>query len=150
MDRERQDGRQQGVRASDADRDHTIALLRRHHVDGRLNWEEFSERLDRATQARTSEELRELLGDLPPLAEPSAPSGPAQQPTGPWSRWWRPWLIPPVVALAILAAVLLGGWAFGGWYGPHHHGFFPIFPLLFWGFLLARFLLPRRRNRRRW
>ncbi len=70
MDRERQDGRQQGVRASDADRDHTIALLRRHHVDGRLNWEEFSERLDRATQARTREELRELLGDLPPRGDP--------------------------------------------------------------------------------
>lgn len=153
MDRERQDGRQQDVRASDADRDHTIALLRRHHVDGRLSWEEFSERLDGATRARTREDLRALLGDLPPLAEPNAPGGPAPQPTGPgaagpWSGWWRPWLVPPVVALAILAAVLFGGWAFGGWHGPYHHGFFPILPLLFWGLLLARFLLPRRHWRR--
>jgi hypothetical protein len=154
MDRESQQGRQQGLRASDADRDQTIALLRGHHVDGRLSWEEFSERLDRATRARTRDELRELLDDLPPPERPRAQEGPAGQPTGSWSArpwpggWWRrPWLVPPVAALAILAAVLLGAWAFGGWHGPHH-GFFPIFPLLFWGFLLARFLLPRRYWRR--
>ncbi len=158
MDRERQDGREHGVRASDADRDRTIAQLRRHHVDGRLDWEEFSERLDRASQARTREELRVLLTDLPPLVEPAAASGPARQPAGsrpagpgsagPWSRgWWRrPWLVPPVVALAILGAVLLGAWAFGP--GPYHRGFFPILPLLFWGLLLARFFLPRGRWRR--
>ncbi len=157
MDSERSDARQQGLRASDADRDHTIAQLRRHHVDGRLDWEEFSERLDRASQARTREELRGLLSDLPPLVEPDAASGPApRQPAGPWSAgpwtgaWWRrPWLVPPVVALAILGAVLLGAWAFGGGPGPYHRGFFPIFPLLFWGFLLARFVLPRR-GWRRW
>jgi hypothetical protein len=160
MDRERQDGRQderqRGLRASDADRDHTIALLRRHHVDGRLDWEEFSERLDRASQARTREELRGLLSDLPPLVEPGAPSGPAQQSAagswsaGPWTGgWWRrPWLVPPVIALALLGAVLLGAWAFGDGPGPYHRGFFPIFPLLFWGFLLARFVLPRRHWRR--
>lgn len=169
MDREGQDERQQGVRASDADRDHTIALLRRHHVEGRLDWDEFSERLDRASRAHTREELRELMTDLPPTAEQGAQGTPArQQPTGPWSgsggpwsggprpggRWYggrwfggwrRPWLIPPVVGLAILGAVLLGAWAFGG-PGPYHRGFFfPIFPLLFWGFLLFRLILPRRR-----
>ena len=158
MDRERQDGRPEDVRASDADRDQTIALLRRHHVDGRLDWQEFSERLDRASQARTREELRGLVGDLPPLVEqPDAASGPARQPSGPWSPgpwsggraggWRRPWLFPPVIALVILGAVLLGAWAFGG-PGPYHRGFFPILPLLFWGLLLARFLLPRRYWRR--
>jgi Domain of unknown function (DUF1707) len=168
MDRERKDGRQPEVRASDADRDHTIILLRRHHVDGRLDWEEFSERMDRAARARTREELRALLGDLPPLVAPDAPSGPARQPTGPrpggpwsgstrpvglwaggpWSWRWRPWLAPPLVALLILGAVLLGALAFGG-PGPGGRGFFLIFPLLFWGLLLARFLLPRR-GWRRW
>jgi hypothetical protein len=152
MDRERSDARQPGLRASDADRDHTIVQLRRHHVDGRLDWEEFSERLDQASQARTREELRRLLSDLPPLVEPDAASAPApRQPAGRWSgAWWpRPWLVPPLVALAILGAVLLGAWAFGGGPGPYRGFFFPIFPLLFWGFLLARFVLPRR-GWRRW
>jgi hypothetical protein len=171
MDREGQDERQQGVRASDADRDHTITLLRRHHVEGRLDWDEFSERLDRASRARTREELRELMTDLPPTAEQGAQATPTrQQSTGPWSGgprpsgptpggpwygrrygrrwpggWRRPWLIPPIVGLVILGAVLLGAWAFGG-PGPYHRGFFfPVFPLLFWGFLLFRFILPRRR-----
>ncbi|HZD02398.1 MAG TPA: DUF1707 domain-containing protein [Actinomycetes bacterium] len=156
MDRERSDGRQPDLRASDADRDRAIAQLRRHHVDGRLDWEEFSERLDRASRARTREELRGLLSDLPPLVEPDAASGPAQrQPAGPWStgpwsgRWWRPWLAPPVIALLILGAVLFGAWAFGGGPGPYRHGFFPLFPLLLWGLLLARLILPRR-GWRRW
>jgi Domain of unknown function (DUF1707) len=168
MDRERQDGRQPEVRASDADRDHTIVLLRRHHVDGRLDWEEFSERMDRAARARTREDLRGLLADLPPLAERDGAGGSARQPTGqgrsrpggprpwpggpgaggPWSWRWRPWLFPPVAALLILSAVLLGALAFGA-PGPGGRGFFPIFPLLFWGLLLARFLLPRR-GWRRW
>jgi hypothetical protein len=151
MDRERQDGRQQDVRASDADRDHAIAQLRRHHVEGRLSWEEFSERLEQASQARTRGELRGPLSDLPPLVEPPAASGPAARPGG-WSAGpgpgaWRPWLFPPVIALVILGAVLLGAWLFGG-PGPYHRGFFPILPLLFWGLLLARFIVPRRYWRR--
>jgi Domain of unknown function (DUF1707) len=151
MDRERQDGRQQDVRASDADRDHGIAQLRTHHVEGRLNWEEFSERLEQASQARTRGELRGLLSDLPPSPAPPAASGPAAPPggwsggPGPWR--WRPWLFPPVIALVILGAVLLGAWVFGG-PGPYHRGFFPILPLLFWGLLLARFIGPRRYWRR--
>jgi Domain of unknown function (DUF1707) len=174
MDRERQDDREQGVRASDADRDQTISLLRRHHVDGRLDWDEFSERLERASQARTREELQALLTDLPPVSGPGAvggpgtaggPGGPAQQPGGPWpggpwsgGPWpggWRrrAWLFLPLIPLAIFGAVLLSGWLFGGWAfgGPWHYHrgfFFPIFPLLFWGFLLAWLFLPRRRWRR--
>jgi Domain of unknown function (DUF1707) len=151
MDRERQDGRQQDVRASDADRDHAIAQLRRHHVEGRLDWEEFSERLEQASRARTRGDLRGLLSDLPPPASPPAVSDPTAR-SGGWSGgpgpWrWRPWLFPPVIALVILGAVLLGGWLFGG-PGPYHRGFFPILPLLFWGLLLARFILPRRYWRR--
>jgi hypothetical protein len=155
MDREQEGGRQQSVRASDADRDNTIATLRKHHVDGRLQWEEFAERLDRASQARTREQLRELLADLPPPAEPGALAGPAREPVRQWpstrwSRnwWWGPWLVPPVLVLAVLVGLLLGAWAFGD-PGPYQRGFFfPIFPLLFWGFLLARIVLPRRRWRR--
>ena len=39
------------IRASDADRDRTAALLREHHAAGRLTAEEFNERLDKAYAA---------------------------------------------------------------------------------------------------
>jgi Domain of unknown function (DUF1707) len=55
------------VRASDADRERTVALLREHHAVGRLTPEEFSERVDKAFAARTIGDLEELLADLPAI-----------------------------------------------------------------------------------
>jgi hypothetical protein len=53
------------IRASDADRDRTAALLREHHAAGRLTAEEFNERLEKVYAAKTLGELDELLADLP-------------------------------------------------------------------------------------
>jgi hypothetical protein len=53
------------MRASDADRDRTAALLREHHAVGRLTPEEFDDRLDKVFTARTIGELDALLSDLP-------------------------------------------------------------------------------------
>ena len=39
--------RNPNLRASDADRDATADRLRQHHTDGRIDQEEFQERLDR-------------------------------------------------------------------------------------------------------
>ncbi len=55
------------IRASDADRDRTASLLREHHAAGRLSSEEFSERLDRAFEAKTVGEINGLLKDLPSI-----------------------------------------------------------------------------------
>ncbi len=55
------------IRASDDDRDRTAALLREHHAVGRLDPEEFNERLDKAFAAKTVGELDELLADLPAI-----------------------------------------------------------------------------------
>ena len=55
------------IRASDADRDRTAALLREHHAAGRLTVEEFAERMDKALEAKTVGELDELLADLPAI-----------------------------------------------------------------------------------
>ena len=57
--------RNPNMRASDADRDATADRLRQHHTDGRLDQEEFSERLDRCFAAKTVGELSELTRDLP-------------------------------------------------------------------------------------
>jgi Domain of unknown function (DUF1707) len=53
------------LRASDADRDATADRLRQHHTDGRLDQDEFQERLDRCFAAKTVGELAELTRDLP-------------------------------------------------------------------------------------
>jgi hypothetical protein len=53
------------VRASDADRERTVELLRDHAAEGRLTLEEFSDRMSAAYLARTTDELEELARDLP-------------------------------------------------------------------------------------
>ncbi|MFZ1995760.1 MAG: DUF1707 domain-containing protein [Solirubrobacteraceae bacterium] len=57
--------RNPNLRASDADRDATADRLRQHHTDGRIDQEEFQERLDRCFAAKTVGELAELTRDLP-------------------------------------------------------------------------------------
>jgi hypothetical protein len=56
------------LRASDADRDRTIVLLRDHMAEGRLTLEEFTERMSAAYLALTYDELEELARDLPSTA----------------------------------------------------------------------------------
>jgi hypothetical protein len=75
-------GETPAIRASDAEREHTVELLRRHSVDGRLTLEEFAGRIDRAYDAKTREELEELIGDLPTSSD-AAPARRAK----PASKW---------------------------------------------------------------
>ncbi len=62
------------IRTSDSEREQTVQLLRRHSVDGRLTLEEFAERIERAYEAKTRDELDALTRDLPaPSATAAAP-----------------------------------------------------------------------------
>jgi hypothetical protein len=79
------------LRASDADRDHTVAALQQAVSAGRLSLEEFSQRIDLALRARTTGALNALTRDLPL---------PAPKPTS------RSNLVPALVVLVVL--VLLG------------------------------------------
>src|SRR5215470_15645422 len=54
-----------GIRASDAERDAALERLSAATGDGRLTLEEFSQRMDRATTAKTRAELDRLVADLP-------------------------------------------------------------------------------------
>ena len=83
------------IRASDADRDRTAALLREHHAAGRLTAEEFNERLEKAYAAKTLGDLDELLADLPGIdlyklpdaslhRDPRGGSGPPPLPCDYW------------------------------------------------------------------
>ena len=61
------------LRASDADRERTIELLRGHAAEGRLTLEEFADRMSAAYLARTNDDLEKLTQDLP-SAHPAATS----------------------------------------------------------------------------
>jgi hypothetical protein len=61
------------VRAGDADRDRTIALLRDATVAGRLTLDEFAGRVERAELARTQGELEPLTEDLPAAGSADLP-----------------------------------------------------------------------------
>jgi hypothetical protein len=52
------------LRAADSDRERVVALLGEAHADGRLSYEEYSERMPVALAARTLGELADLTADL--------------------------------------------------------------------------------------
>jgi hypothetical protein len=56
------------LRASDADRDRTVAALRHHAAAGRLTLDELGTRSERAYAAQTLAELAQLQADLPAIA----------------------------------------------------------------------------------
>jgi uncharacterized protein DUF1707 len=61
------------LRASHADREQVIRLLKAAFVHGRLTKEEFDGRVDRAFAARTYAELTRLTDDLPVTANAPVP-----------------------------------------------------------------------------
>jgi hypothetical protein len=67
-------------RASDADRDDVIRILREGSVNGRISNDTFLRRVDRALRARGVDELADLLSDLPRV--------PGEGPAGAVADWW--------------------------------------------------------------
>jgi hypothetical protein len=137
------------VRASDADREKTAALLREHHAVGRLTAEEFEERVEKAFAARTLGDLEVLLTDLPAIDLYQLPaSGIRPAPPGSLRRRGGPGLnrrgtfpgqvaswITWVAATSVLVVVWLGvGLATGGL------GWLPWFLLIVipWALTIAR------------
>jgi hypothetical protein len=61
------------VRASDAEREQSVALLQRSFADGRLTLDELEERAAAAYAARTRAQLSDLTADLPAAEPPRRP-----------------------------------------------------------------------------
>ncbi|MER6269675.1 DUF1707 domain-containing protein [Streptomyces sp900105755] len=76
------------LRASDADRERVAEVLRDALAEGRLDMEEFEERLEATYQARTYGELTPITRDLPaPTASPAAVSlGKPPAASGSWGN----------------------------------------------------------------
>ena len=120
------------MRASDADRDSVVDLLRDHGAAGRLSTEELEERADRALAARTFGELDSVLTDLPAVPDRRHAATRREAAWNDYSQHLRSYLMVMVLLVAI--------WALTG------TGYFwPVWPALGWGIGIAshRMSLPR-------
>lgn len=118
-------GREDHLRAADADRERVAERLRTSHAEGRLDLTEFQERLERCYAARTFGELAPLVGDLPRQdASTTRPRVP-----------WRLRLSPVVLVLLAIVAIAAAG--------AHHHSAWVWIPL--W-FLIVRMFVWRHRR----
>ncbi|MFF1741035.1 DUF1707 SHOCT-like domain-containing protein [Streptomyces mirabilis] len=98
------------LRASDAERDQVEAQLQHHYAVGRPTLPELEERVAAAYEARTREQLRALLRDLP---------GEVEVPASPISCDRLPPADRPAVRLASRGDHwVVTGWCPAGWYKP--------------------------------
>jgi hypothetical protein len=116
-----------GVRASDAERDRTVASLRRAYSLGRLHLEELERRIERAYDATWRHELRAVTRDLPfelPVSRTRVATG--------VDRFQRALLRMHAWAFITFNLVLISIWAWSG-----GHEFWPALTLIPGGALLA-------------
>src|SRR4051794_31669767 len=115
-----------GVRASDAERERTVASLRRAYAAGRLKLDDLERRVERAYDATWRSDLRSLTGDLPfelPVDRRKVATG--------VDRVQRALLRMHAWCYVSFNTVLVSMWAWGG-----GHEFWPAFSLLPGGALL--------------
>lgn len=117
------------MRAGDADREATVARVRRAYVEARLTLAEFDTRTAAAWAATTRAELQALVADLPPAA-PEPPIVPPSLPQLPVATAPRRnkgqqalhvlsiiWLTATIVNVAVWTLVCVGGmqWIYPWW-----------------------------------
>ncbi|MFD6157931.1 DUF1707 domain-containing protein [Nocardia sp. NPDC060256] len=107
------------LRVGTAERERAAEMLGKHFAAGRLDVDEYDERVGRAYTAKTADELAVLFTDLPSPAPPVTATPPAGRP-------WR--LLPVAVVAALVFATVVV-------VTTHFVPFF-VFPLLF--FALVR------------
>ena len=130
------------IRASDADREHAVGVLRDQFAVGRLTLDEFDERISGAYTAKTWTDLARLTSDLPVDLRLGVARATDQSPAraAPWR--FMP-LLPILLVWVIVASIGV----------LHHEGgndfpFFPLIPLTIIGsVLVARWLFLRRSPR---
>jgi Domain of unknown function (DUF1707) len=137
------------LRVSDADRDRAVTELGEHFQAGRITAEELDERSGLALQAKTGNDLTELLADLPAgqssrTGMTPVPGGTAQLPGGgaPLSHRHAP--VAAIVSAFLVMVAVIG--VLGSWHS-HDHYWAGLMPLLL-AVLILRRLVGGVRGRR--
>jgi hypothetical protein len=131
------------VRASDDDRERVATALRDSYSEGRLTMDEFQDRLERAYAARTHGELTILTADLPVRVTYPPPPVPAMEVSR--EVYWRRFR-EIAIRYAVWCIFLISIWVVTG----AHASFWPIWPIIVFGFIAAtRILGIEQRERRR-
>jgi hypothetical protein len=104
-----------GIRVSDADREHVADRLREHFAQGRLSHEELDERISATLSAKTYGDLRRVMADLPePSLVPRQANWYAAGAERPRVVVRRGPRILPLAFIALIAALAIpgAGWVF--------------------------------------
>ncbi len=94
------------LRASDGDRERAMADLATHYAEGRLDHEEYDERLDAIWTARTRADLAVLFNDLPRPVAPQPQRPPQRTPQPRARQGGRLPLLPVLAVLVVLSAIV--------------------------------------------
>jgi hypothetical protein len=115
------------MRVSNAERTEVADRLSKHYGDGRLDEDEFNERLDRAMKAKTQADLHGVFADLPDDVPPAQAPG-VGEPRQIVPQRRRRGLFPRVVFIIFAVLVVSAAWhalmhpfwglAMGGFYFP--------------------------------
>jgi hypothetical protein len=102
---------QRDLRASDVDREQTVAFLKAHYAEGRLTAGELAWRSDAAYRAVGIAELERLAADLPRAPRPPRKRHPPVVPLVLLVAALTAWLVivPPEVSLALVLICLVLG-----------------------------------------
>jgi Domain of unknown function (DUF1707) len=87
------------LRVGDRERDAVSEILRRAHVEGRLDNDEFQVRVERCLTAKTYADLDGLIADFPREGSDALPA--ARHPG--WRPWPAPFMFLPLVVVAAVA-----------------------------------------------
>lgn len=116
------------LRVGDADRERVARILGQHMSQGRLDMEEYEERLETVYAAVTRADLEPVLADLPALGEPSSVSAPMSK-APVWAQ--LAFRLHLIVYLAV-SALMIVIWMVAG-----AGTFWPVWPVVGWGLGVA-------------
>lgn len=111
------------LRAADTDREMVADILREQHIAGRLDEDEFQNRIERCFTAKTYADLDAVIADLPQESYESYHSyqshADSRVRTGPGMRVWPRFAFVPLLALVAIIAL------------SHGHLFWLVIPFVF-------------------